>query len=57
MKVISMRKIKEILRLKFEKELSQKQIAKSIKVAKSTVQLCCIPHTKFTKKRSLNLRK
>lgn len=35
-----MRKIKEILRLKFEKGLSQKQIAKSIKVAKSTVQAC-----------------
>ena len=35
-----MRKIKEILRLKFEKELSNKQIAKSTNVAKSTVHLC-----------------
>ncbi|MCB1075873.1 MAG: IS21 family transposase [Simkania sp.] len=35
-----MRKIKEILRLKFEKRLSNRQIAKSISVANSTVHLC-----------------
>ena len=40
MKEISMRKVKELLRLKFEKKLSYTQIAKSLGVGRSTVYRC-----------------
>ena len=50
MEKLSMRKIKEILRLKFELDLSARQIAKSLKVSRPTVNdylrrfaLTCLP--------------
>jgi len=35
---LSMRTIKEVLRLKWEKKLSKKQIAKSCNIARSTIR-------------------